>query len=297
MRIYPPLVIGLMTALAHAQSSPPTRPLTAARTDDRGAKPTAPVATTADRNSAGRRPAHTVRIAPVALLRGHVPQFEFRDEPLSAVLDQIAERLRCNIAVRWSRLAEIGIQPDTPVSARGRHTNVAAMLRLTLEAAGATRGKLAFRADEEMILVSTESDFASELLTRIYDVSDLVVGDERSPAITTGRIHDVPISLQPSVAPGAVAQAPVIGRISSGLRMRVVDNGTGTGDEDEPGGPEARLTRLIDVIKSTIAPETWDVNGGPGTITVFRNRLIVRNNVFVHQEIAGPIRGPGAGNP
>ncbi len=233
------------------------------------------------------------RVAPVALLGAQVPKFEFREEPLGDVLEQIAARLRCNLVVRWNKLSAVGVEAERPITARGRDVSVAQMLRMTLEAAGTEQGKLAFRADEEMILVSTEADFAAELITRIYDVSDLVVGDERSPSITTGRMHDVPISLQPAVAQGAVAQAPVIGRINSGLRLRVVDNGTGTGDEDDPSGQPTRLAELIDVIKTTIAPETWDVNGGTGTIRVFRNRLIIRNNVFVHQEIAGPIAGGG----
>lgn len=42
---------------------------------------------------------------------------------------------------------------------------------------------------------------------------------------------------------------------------------------------------LIDVLVSTIEPETWDAVGGPGSIREMRGALIVRQNQAVHQQI------------
>jgi len=59
-------------------------------------------------------------------------------------------------------------------------------------------------------------------------------------------------------------------------------------DEDEPTPEELRqqIQDLIDVIQTTIEPDTWAINGGPGVIRAFRNTLVIRNSQFVHQQIA-----------
>jgi len=44
---------------------------------------------------------------------------------------------------------------------------------------------------------------------------------------------------------------------------------------------------LIDLIQATIAPQSWDVNGGPGTIRYWRNgrALVIRQTDEVHEQI------------
>ena len=49
------------------------------------------------------------------------------------------------------------------------------------------------------------------------------------------------------------------------------------------------MAELIEAITGTIEPESWDVNGGPGTIRAFEGRLIVKNSPLVHQKLAGPM--------
>lgn len=46
---------------------------------------------------------------------------------------------------------------------------------------------------------------------------------------------------------------------------------------------------LIDLIEKTIAPDTWDVNGGPGTIVYYPGlmALVVRATSEVHGELGG----------
>jgi hypothetical protein len=46
---------------------------------------------------------------------------------------------------------------------------------------------------------------------------------------------------------------------------------------------------LVELIQRTVAPTTWDVNGGPGSIYYWRNQraLIIRQMGEVHDEIGG----------
>jgi len=50
---------------------------------------------------------------------------------------------------------------------------------------------------------------------------------------------------------------------------------------------------LVELIQSTIAPDTWDVNGGPGSIRYFANLqvLVVRQMGNVHGEVAPLLDG------
>ncbi|MFN0056313.1 MAG: hypothetical protein ACKV0T_29560 [Planctomycetales bacterium] len=58
------------------------------------------------------------------------------------------------------------------------------------------------------------------------------------------------------------------------------------------GATVAEAAELIDLIQSTIAPESWDVNGGRGTIRYYRplHVLVVRQTAEVHAQIGGTLR-------
>jgi hypothetical protein len=63
--------------------------------------------------------------------------------------------------------------------------------------------------------------------------------------------------------------------------------------EPEPNEQQRRLRELIALITTSLEPESWAANGGSGTIVPFRDRLIVRNSPFVHQQLGGPTRVVG----
>ncbi len=57
----------------------------------------------------------------------------------------------------------------------------------------------------------------------------------------------------------------------------------GAANADDDYGPE-----LVDLIQKTIAPTTWDVNGGPGVIYYWRNQraLVITAGDDVHDDVA-----------
>ncbi len=61
---------------------------------------------------------------------------------------------------------------------------------------------------------------------------------------------------------------------------------------DHLAGGAANAQALIDLIEQTIQPETWDSNGGAGTIRYYSplHLLVVRNNQQVHHELGGMLR-------
>jgi hypothetical protein len=71
--------------------------------------------------------------------------------------------------------------------------------------------------------------------------------------------------------------------------------GTGTpatGGNQNPAAQEAE--KLIDLIQEAVRPETWDVNGGQGTIRYWSlgHALIIQNTAEVHERIGGSLLTP-----
>jgi hypothetical protein len=62
----------------------------------------------------------------------------------------------------------------------------------------------------------------------------------------------------------------------------------GTGAAAWGGLPADNGEQLVDLIRRTIAPSTWDVNGGPGTIYYWRpgRALVIRQTSEVHEDVA-----------
>ena len=94
-----------------------------------------------------------------------------------------------------------------------------------------------------------------------------------------GRLRDVLPRLQ--------RQQREFSRARLGRRPRPSAGGLLAGPADERMAGE-----LISLIQDTIAPESWDVRGGKGTIRYYPNFhvLVVRNTAEVHRQIGGTLK-------
>jgi hypothetical protein len=59
-----------------------------------------------------------------------------------------------------------------------------------------------------------------------------------------------------------------------------------------PADKQSTLAQLVDLIQRTVAPSSWDVNGGPGTIYYFRpsRALVVRQTDEVHGQLSDALQ-------
>ena len=88
--------------------------------------------------------------------------------------------------------------------------------------------------------------------------------------------------------PGALPAGAV--RQAGGFRQPA---GFGLGpNRAAAAGPPDNGQALVDLIQRTIAPTSWDVNGGPGAIVYFRpsRALVVRQRSEVHEQLQGVVR-------
>jgi hypothetical protein len=236
------------------------------------------------------RPAARAQTA-VELLRGRVPEILFEEAPLEEVLAAVGDLAGVPVVVMWDQLDLMGIERQQPISLRARNLRLGTLLSLILREAGGADVSLAYRATGEMIEVSTTAHFEDHLELRIYDVRDLVAGRIRRMEMGIMTTRQYVESLEPVVGNTAALPRPVTRWFNSGTFMG--------GDEwwwrqdrlrDDDFSDEARRQRmreLIDVITTVIEPESWEVNGGRGTIVPWREKLVVVNSPLVHQMIGG----------
>lgn len=213
-----------------------------------------------------------------AILNSEVPEVSFEQAPLEQVISWLAEYTQTNVVVRWQTLEDMGIDRDKPISIRVKNLRVSQVLWMIMVEAGGSDVKLAYRASGNLLVLSTAEDLGEEMLLRVYDVSDLLV---RVPRFTNSPRIDL-TQIQSVGAGGGSGQS-----IFGGSSGSTTDD-----DDDENRGNEeddGEAQRLVDLITATVEPDTWDVNGGLGSIRAFGRQLVVRNNILVHQQLGGPV--------
>jgi len=83
-----------------------------------------------------------------------------------------------------------------------------------------------------------------------------------------------------------------VGRERRGSRQKKIEsNVRATSLAAGPATPGAQA--LIDLIQTTVAPSSWDINGGLGTICYFPRfqALVIRQSQAVHGAIGGALQG------
>jgi hypothetical protein len=205
---------------------------------------------------------------------------------LEQVMDWLREYTGLNLNVRWQILADSGIERDKPISLDVKNVRLSQVLWMIMNEAGGPDVLMAYRAGGNLLILSTQEDLGKEMVRKVYDVGDLLVQPRR---FTNGIQIQASQALQNAGQPGQGGGGGSSGGIFGGGGQ-----GQGGGQqqglnegEGGQGGGEAEIQKLIELITSTVEPESWTANGGDGTITAFRRQLVVRNSILVHQQLGG----------
>ncbi len=191
-------------------------------------------------------------------LKKLMAKVDFNGQALSDVIDFLRDAAGVDILVEWAALDQAGIPRDAPVTIRLREpTPVDAILQLMFRSMGVG---LQYEVEKGVVVIGPSSRQATAV-TRVYDVSDLVAATPTSA---------VPGSF------GAPAPGPVPGV------------GGGGGAEGGMIPDMADVGQLIRLIMATVEPNSWRDSGGElGSITFFKNKLVIKTSENVHKEIAG----------
>ncbi|MBL8888687.1 MAG: hypothetical protein JNL67_01830 [Planctomycetaceae bacterium] len=233
----------------------------------------------------------------------------FQGTPLVQAIELLGQGAGVNIAFDSRGMAAEGVDPEAPVNLNIAHPiSLQSALDLIL-----SNYNLTYVIESEVIKITGKSQAAPKLNRVQYYVGDLVTPIPNFQGVnpitvmsaggvvatagmglsgqngTVGQFNGpVAANSNPqgsaNISPVALAQQLQpnnYGNYNSSAAP-MVDPLTGQG-----GGVMADFTQLIELIQSTIDPESWEENGGTGTITEFRNTnsLVIRATQDVHAQI------------
>ena len=180
-----------------------------------------------------------------------------------------------SLVIDWRAMDEEGVSPDSPVTVQLEGATAGQVLAVLMRAVQAdaldAETMVMFEAHPAWVEVTTRAQLNRRLVTRVYDVQDLVID---VPQFDDAPFLDLNQSLSNTRSGGSNAQGTqeTRGTSSSGV-------GEASSTKQERGEALAAL------VQSTVQTEVWQANGGSATIQYMAGRLIVRAPMYVHRQI------------
>ncbi len=191
--------------------------------------------------------------------------------PAGQALRWVAEVAGFNLILNEQALQQAGIDPDYPITIHLQRIGAGQLLRL-ITTQMSQDVPLILEVNPDYVRLLTREQANRHPIVRIYSIADLLI--------------DIP----------NFDDAPDVS-----LDQIVSDSGSGSSDiwEDDSDAEdvvqlsrEEKAMRIAELIRQTIHPEIWEVNGGlAGRITYFQGNLIIRAPGYVHGQIKLPGRG------
>lgn len=184
---------------------------------------------------------------------------EFMETPLGDALTFLAEKAGVQIYLKRRALDDVGITPLDPVTFNLAQIPIDMALDLMLDEL-----QLDYTIDRGIVVVSTPEDIEMNLQVAVYNVRDLLADLPSLKCKTVERPFK-------GEAAGISAGGGVQCQASADQLIEPAD-------------------QLITTIVATIEPTTWDEVGGPGSISMFGQVLVVQQTRSVHDKIADLLR-------
>ncbi|QGJ70398.1 General secretion pathway protein GspD [Planctomycetales bacterium 10988] len=232
----------------------------------------------------------------------------FQEKALSEVIEYLGTLAEINIVLDPKGLAAEGVSTNEPVTLElSQPIMLKSALSLILDPKN-----LSYVIKDEVLKITSAQLKDTEVYPEVYQVADLVIPIPNFvPSGNMGlaqALQDALGATQGSSIGGGGSRPPVTvlagqngGTQSAALSPHLLGQGgsgfgageggssvPGLGPDGFGGGVEPDFDSLIDLITSTVAPQTWDEVGGPGSVQPFETNLslVVSQTQDVHEQIA-----------
>ncbi len=218
------------------------------------------------------------------------------------MLNQLAKLVNVNIHIDEQGLREEGLTPDVPVTLElNSDIMLKSYLNLLLE-----KNHLCYIIKHEVLNITSESkkSESSQIYQVVYQVGDLVMPIPNfvaSPRMgLAGALHDAMsnavgaagnfgamTSPMPALASSPTHGTSINPAVMANAAHGPLGNQAAAGPGGAAGGTGADFDSLIDLITQTVAPPTWDHNGGKGSVapSPANLSLVISQTQEVHEEI------------
>jgi hypothetical protein len=202
-------------------------------------------------------------------------------------------------------LTDEGVALDQPITLKLKGARLESVLNLLLKPV-----QLAYLPEDDVVVITTTSKAAENLITRTYPVRDLYQG-----RVEVDAVEPAPKAGEPAQQTEKAAASNIKGggffqlgttkfdapendnQLAQGFGGGGGGMGGGAGKAGaaagaKPAPPAKRHTDLVDAITNTIEPDSWEDQGGPGTYTYVQETgcLVVLQTWAVHRKILQLLR-------
>lgn len=240
-------------------------------------------------------------------LKKRVPELNFAGVPLKDVIDFLRDVTGVNIHVNWRVLEGEGIAGDAPVTLRAKNLPAWQALKMVL---ADVSDELYFEVEGGLMTISARgAGLRRDLVTKAYDVRDLLeLGDLGKPDVShnprlqqaTEELEKEERSLATLTRQFGDANTKVIearNRVEAMRNSVAVLRGELEGmaapnqAQDARQIQEEKISQLVSILTSTVAPDSWrEMGGSDGTILGFNTKLIVSTTEANHREIENVLK-------
>ena len=236
-------------------------------------------------------------------------EVSFENQPLSEVTDALGRMAGVNVYLDPQGLTAEGVTTDELVSINLiQPISLESALNLILEPL-----RLSYVIQNEVLRITSEQTRDTDVYSRVYNVADLVIpipnflpdsniglpGAIREAINATGKVGQLGGMQNRGLtlashdgSSAAMTNASVLAQMgSAGMLPSVAPRARqqlGFTPGSMGGASQADFDTLIDLITTTIAPQSWDTVGGPGSVEGFPTNLslVVSQTQDVHEQIA-----------
>ncbi len=222
------------------------------------------------------------------LLERRVRHVAWDEHPFGEILSWLRKLspkdARVHVLPRWSALRAEGVDRDSPITLEMHNATVSAILEEVLDQLSLA-DPLTYVGKDRKLRITTQSDVRKRLTTETYDVAELLA-----------QVRAGDIQPQFFIGQSITFVEVTVTRAGVGVQPRQLDVGgsffgtppqqTQQNDDNNVDDTEYEA-QLIEWIQNTVEPDTWQINGGPGTLAIFDGVLSVRNSADVHALLGG----------
>jgi general secretion pathway protein D len=231
-------------------------------------------------------------------------QVSFSDRPLGEVIQTLSTLSGVPIQVNNQALALTRVSLDEPITLNLQQPiRLRSALNLILEDYGLT-----WMIQDDVLKIVTPDEKNENLKTVTYRVADLVVpipnfissyedgmsGALRAAYQQSAQMADVRLAPMTVMDMAAARQNGMNGQLDPDVLAQYAGDGMpmpggmgAAGPQGRGGGAIADFDSLMQLIETTIAPDTWEAVGGPSTMAPYRATLslVVSTTTDVHEQI------------
>lgn len=127
--------------------------------------------------------------------------FECEAMPLQRVLEELGKKQRIPIVLNWHQFEEHAIDPDSLVTLQMKGVSLRSVLKSVLE-----HSSLTYQIRYDLLMITTEEDVSDHVMAVLYDVRDLVIGNDFDSLIELITITIDPDSWPARSGPGPLQE-------------------------------------------------------------------------------------------